>query len=105
MKVANLVNAQKEYGERNSLICEIKRHVSDMDKAVELEPNSSCFGDLYFRGTITTSGFFIDESGKKIKTVDISISSNVSKLIWDETKVILKKHLKELEDKQEKMEI
>ena len=101
MKAKDVVKATKEYERLQSLIDNIEQALKDLTKTTKI-------GGVTVLGSCILSGYVVTPDvtdGSQIRTIDISLNSFVSELIRDDMRGLLSKHLFELKEKQESLEV
>lgn len=100
MKISKIVKQTKEYERLSWLIENIEKAVKDFDRVNKVEDNCTIYTD-----TLTAIGYTISNTQPVEKQVDIVLNSNVSELIREDMKVILKKHLTKLKKQRNALEV
>ena len=105
MKISEIVKQTKEYERLTRVIRSIENAIKDFDK---IENNILCTN-----GSITLgggTGFFTTNDGivpsqPTEKPVNVFLNDEVSELVRDDIKAVLKKHLAELKKQRDELEI
>jgi len=104
MKVSEIVKQTKEYERLTGIIKSIESAIKDFDRMHTVENNIyydsggvNLCGRIF--NTITTS----DVPAKR--QIDVYLNKEVSELVRDDVKAVLKKHLIELKNQRNRLEI
>lgn len=108
MKISEIVKQTKEYERLTRVIRSIENAIKDFDKINKIENNILCTN-----GSITLgggTGFFTTNDGivpsqPTEKPVNVFLNDEVSELVRDDIKAVLKKHLAELKKQRDELEI
>lgn len=99
-KISKIVKQTKEYERLSRLIENIEKAVKDFDRVNEIKDN-----DIYADCNITLKGgtvFFVTTTGRH---ADVFLNSDVSELIREDMKAVLKKHLAKLKKQRNALEV
>ena len=103
MKIGEIVKQTKEYKRLDSLIVEIEKAIKDFDSVNTVVNNC-----LLATGSTTlgySSDCCLEGFGQTTKRVNVCLGSELSKLVCDDVKSVLKKHLAELKLQRDGLEI
>ena len=105
MKVAKIVEQTREYKRLQGLIDNIESALENLGKVDQSKVNPTTGGTiLYVGGDLYINGWGTGPN-EQIQTVDVSLNSDVSKLIHEDLRDLLRKCLWTLKAEQDALEV